>query len=154
MKHLKSLVILIALCTLTTTAFAGNFQMFKASKAHKLTQEPALLTLNLVAEPPFRAEVTTEVFAGTSTTAPCSDLQSVGKSAPDTWTFATATEEFTSSDFLEDFGKSVTCIKSAITFTATGNVYSTGNLQLLYDPNTSTFTSVMPDKVTIDVSKQ
>lgn len=154
MKHLKSLATLFALCTLTTTAFAGHFQMFQAAKAHKLTQEPTILTLNLVAEPPFRAEVVTEVFAGTSTTAPCSDLQSVGKSAPDTYYFDSQTDELTSSELLEDFGKTVTCIKSNITFTATGNVYSTGNLQLIYDPNTSTFTSVVPDKVTIDISKQ
>ncbi len=154
MKHLKSLVLLFALCTLTSTAFAANFQLFKSAKAHKLTDEPTILSINLVANPPFSASVTTEVFLGTSPTLPCSDLKSVGVTEPDTYLFASGVEEFKSSDFVEDFGTTATCIKSNITFTATGHTYSTGNLQLLYDPSTAAYISVIPDKVTIDVSNQ
>jgi hypothetical protein len=154
MKHLKSLSFLFALCTLTTTAFAADFHMFKAAKARKLTAEPTLLTINLIANPPFSATITAELFLGTSKTAPCSDLVSVGVSEPESYIFSSKVDELTSSDFVDDFGTTATCIKSDITFTATGHTYSTGNLQLLYDPNTSAYISVIPDKITLDISNQ
>jgi hypothetical protein len=151
MKQLKSIATLLALLTLTSAASANSLFL---KKNHSMKDEPALVTLNVIANPPYTASVSEEVFAGTSTAAPCTDLHSLGKVGPQDIDIVSETDTLSSSDVSYAFGKELSCIKFDFTMNKTGHVYSTGNLQLHWNAATSSYDSAMPDTVTLDVSNQ
>jgi hypothetical protein len=67
--------------------------------------------------------------------------------------FNNDTVKLTSQQIVAEYGSALTCIKTTFYMGKSHNVYTTGNILLLWDENSSTYTAATPNKVAIDFSK-
>jgi hypothetical protein len=155
MKHFKSVAIVAAFLMLATTANAQSM-FFKSSNNTNLIEsdksnEPTILTFYIITDHEFTTEYSEQLYFGTSTSAPCSDLKPFGQALKNTMKFHKANYVTTSSDLVDTFPVPATCV--AFDISMNGNNYSTGNIKVLWDESSKSYTAATPNKIEIDVSK-
>jgi hypothetical protein len=105
-----------------------------------------------VSNPPAQRMFVTNDYAGFSKDKPCSDL--VLRSTYEMMGyFSDHSFKDDSSVFVYRAGPRATCYKRTMTMAGTGNVYSTGDIQLTWDTASQSFVAAMPATATVDVSK-
>jgi hypothetical protein len=120
--------------------------------SNAVAEDKFIFTEHYVSKPAAYRTFTTRDYAGVSTTSPCSDL--VLKATYDMkGEFSFHSYRDDSAVFIYRAGTEATCYKRTFTMADTGNVYSTGNVQLTWDADSQSYTQATPEKVTVDVSK-
>jgi hypothetical protein len=113
---------------------------------------PAIFTTIEQTDHDYWAFVTYEYYAGTSVTDPCSDMSHIR--SDDGWTIINNyTDKITSCMLTNFFGPAKTCVRIDISLAGTIPTFTTGNIQLLWDESSKTYTAATPSKVTIDLSE-
>jgi hypothetical protein len=126
-----------------------NAQAIPAS-AQSLKPDPTLFTIHFKTnEWHVFTGYTERLFAGSSQKDPCSDLSFFHTSD---WTgISNWDHKFDSEAIIGHFGKRATCIKQDIIWN--DSVYSTGNIQVMWDEETNSYVSATPSEVTLDFDK-
>jgi hypothetical protein len=157
---MKQLFTLITTATLLIATSTANASIWLASasatpRANLHDLSPVIVTFHAFSDHAFSAEYIEEDFIGTSASAPCTDLKPIMPALnPDLYgNFNDDTLKLTSQQIVAEYGSALTCIKTSFYMGKSHNVYTTGNILLLWDENSSTYTAATPNKVSIDFSK-
>jgi hypothetical protein len=154
MKYFQTLVIAASIiATSTASAAVWKGALYPRTNLHDLSS--VIVTVHMFSDHPYSAEYIEADYIGSSASAPCSDLKSVTQGiTPDLYgNFNDDTFKLTSQQLVEEYGTALTCIKTTFTMRNSHNVYTTGNILLLWDENSNTYTAATPNKISIDLSK-
>jgi hypothetical protein len=114
--------------------------------------DPTIFTERYVSNPTAVRAFLARDYAGISKDKPCSDL--VLRATYDMQnTFSDHSYADDSKVFLYRAGAQATCYKRTLTMARSGNIYSTGDIKLIWDELSQTYTKAVPDTATVDVSK-
>jgi hypothetical protein len=154
---MKCLKLLAVVSSLIIISAAANAQVLLLDNATHVnfdsvdTTQPTLITYRIVTDHRYSAIYYVEDFKGISTTEPCSDLTLVKNYYSVRSEVVPMNEAIISYDLLFGYGPAATCIKTEITLN--GMVFSTGNIKLIWDEGSKTYTAAEPSSVTVDLSK-
>jgi hypothetical protein len=149
MSYLK-LSILSAILIIISTSVSNTFAF---QSTHNLKDASNIYTLNVLTDHDYWAFIQYDYYAGTSISKPCSDLTRV--MSDDGMTIIHSYTDEMSSEMIEKtFGSEKTCIRLDITIAGIKSVFTTGDIQLLWDKNFKAYTLAHPDSITIDFNKQ
>ena len=151
MNRLKALSMIVGSLLIVGNVHAAGL-LSPMSKLHA-RHGKEILALTMIVPTPFKHWFIERDYVGKSQTAPCSDLEMVGQSTFKDELFS-ITFPVASEDIVESLGESLTCIKTDFMIVESKNVYSTGNIQLLWDDNSKSYTAATPNKVTMDFRKE
>jgi hypothetical protein len=151
MNRVKLLSMLVGSMFVVSNTFAAGLlsPMAKPPAQHG----NGILSITIIAPTPFNHWFIEKDYVGKSQSAPCSDLEMVAEATFKDELFS-ITFPVASEDIVDTFGESLTCIKTDFMIAETKNVYSTGNIQLIWDENTHAYTAATPNKVTMDFRKE
>lgn len=107
-----------------------------------------VLTINIKNDKPdYFTTYTEEYYGGVSQTAPCSDLHLVNTVNGYWMSGSNSVLSMASKDMVNSWGQRLTCIRYDITYS--GNVYSSGSIQTVWDENALSYVSATPNKINI-----
>jgi hypothetical protein len=152
-NYLKTLILVATFSIFSTTLYAQGLLGYKLTNSNLTTSEyaPIIFTYILYTDHSYWAMITYDYFAGTSTTAPCSDMTRIA--TDDGITFITNyTDKVPSDRLVQIFGPAKTCVRFDIAIAGVDTIFTTGNTQLLWDENSKAYTAATPSKVTLDLS--
>jgi hypothetical protein len=154
MKHFQALIIAASIIA-TTTASAAAWKGAASPRTNLHDLSSVIVTVHMFSDHPYSAEYIEADYIGSSASAPCSDLKSVTQPvSPDLYgNFNDDTFKLSSQQLVDEYGSALTCIKTTFTMRNSHNVYSTGNILLLWDEHSNTYTAATPNKIAIDLSK-
>jgi hypothetical protein len=154
MKYRKILALLAASIIIANDVNANGqgSHVLNGTTATNLNSEPTIFTYIAYTDHYYWCIATDENYAGTSTTAPCSDMTII--SGGDGFTLITNyTDKFSSEFLVKTIGPGKTCYRSDRTIAGSKHLkVSTGDIQLLWDESSKTYVAATPDKVTLDFS--
>jgi hypothetical protein len=124
------------------------FQIKHLKHTLKTNNSPALFTFIITTSDgkSFEALADQTEYVGKSTTKPCSDLVLLDREK-DTIEIEPEMITVTSDDFIDYPGPGYSCFRGDMVIA--GKTYSTGNIQLLWDPVNKMYLSANPKEVTM-----
>jgi hypothetical protein len=113
-----------------------------------------IVTVHVLVYHPYTSEFSEQHFIGTSASAPCSDLKAITQNDMTNITgYVTASNfKLTSAKIISEFGSALTCIRADVTMANNNHVYTSGNIQLMWNNTSSTYTSAIPSTITMDIN--
>ncbi|MES2217496.1 MAG: hypothetical protein V4501_03695 [Pseudomonadota bacterium] len=149
MKYIKAIPSIALLIMVSTIANAESITLPPAKKSPNL---PIILKIQAISSNTYISSYSDQTYTGTSTKAPCTDLQLFTNDYHWVGTVNGLTQNLSSLDLVQKYGQRITCLEEDIVWDE--KIYSTGKIQLLWDENSRTYTAATPNKATIDFNTE